>query len=93
MEVEAENTGLHQVAQESNDWHEEKMKLASELEILRADHDSLQKENEYYRDDMLPTMRKKNEEMQRKFREFEAERKALAEENAAMRQGNQNDSE
>ena len=61
------------------------MKLASELELLRTEHDSLQKENEYYKDDLLPTMREKNQEMTRKFREFEAERKALAEENATMR--------
>ena len=70
LEVETENTGLHQVAQESNDWHEEKMKLASELEFLRTEHDSLQKENDYYKDDLLPTMRGKNQEMQRKFCEL-----------------------
>ena len=46
------------------------MKLASELEFIRTEHDSLQKENDYYKDDLLPTMRGKNQEMQRKFCEF-----------------------
>ena len=90
---DAENSDLHKVAQESNDQHGENLKLSSELELLRADHDSLQKENDYYKDDLLPTMREKNLELQRKFCEFEDERKALADENATMRQGNQSDND
>ena len=50
-------------------------------------------ENAYYKDDLVPTMRDKNKEMQRKFKDFDAERKALMEENAGMRQGNKTDSE
>ena len=93
LEIETENTGLHQVTQESNDGQESRLKLTSELELLRTEHDGLLKENEYYKDDLLPTMREKSQEMTRKFREFEAERNALAEENATMRQGNQSDNE
>ena len=72
---------------------EELLKLTSELDLLRAEHESLQKENEYYKGDLLPTMREKNQEMQRKFLVFEAERRALAKENESMRQGSQSDSE
>ena len=39
------------------------------------------KENEYYKEDLVPTMREKNKDMQRKFREFDTERKTLQEEN------------
>ena len=90
---DAENSDLHKVAQESNDQHGENLKISSELELLRADHDCLQKENDYYKDDLLPTMREKNQELQSKFFEVEDERKALADENAIMLLGNQSDND
>jgi len=38
-------------------------------------------------------MRDKNKEMQRKFKEFDAERKTLMQENANIKQGNKSDNE
>ena len=56
----------------------EAMVKAQEAVILK-DNESLIKENEYYKDDLVPTMRAKSKEMQRKFEEYEAERKLLQE--------------
>jgi len=92
-EVAQENLSLHQVTQETSSVLEEKLQLASTLAQLQAENESLLKENEYYKDDLVPTMREKNKEMQRKFREFDAERKALIEENASIKQGTKSDSE
>ena len=39
------------------------------------------KENEYYKDDLMPTMRAKSKEMQRKFEEYQVERQNLLDEN------------
>ena len=51
------------------------------------------KENEYYKEDLLPTMRAKSQEMQRKFKDFDAERKALIAANQDMALGNKSDNE
>lgn len=67
--------------------------MASTLAQLQADNESLLKENEYYKDDLVPTMRDKNKEMQRKFKEWDAERKTLMQENANIKQGNKSDNE
>ena len=53
------------------------MKISSELTQLQADHESLVAESEYYKNDLVPTMRQKNTEMQKKFKEFDMERKTL----------------
>lgn len=84
---------MHQVAQETHSVLEEKVQLASTLAQLQADNESLLKENEYYKDDLVPTMRDKNKEMQRKFKEWDAERKTLMQENANIKQGNKSDNE
>lgn len=67
--------------------------MASTLAQLQADNESLLKENEYYKDDLVPTMRDKNKEMQRKFKEWDAERKTLMQENTNIKQGNKSDNE
>jgi len=59
-EVERENGNLHMVAQETNSVLDEKVQLASTLAQLEAENESLIKENEYYKDDLVPTMRAKN---------------------------------
>ena len=64
---------------------EEKVQLSSTLAQLQAENESLMKENEYYKDDLVPTMREKSKEMQRKFREFDCERKTLREENMNLK--------
>jgi regulator of replication initiation timing len=84
-EIEQENTNLHMVAQETNSVLDEKVQLASILAQLEAENESLIKENEYYKDDLVPTMRAKNQEMQKKFREFDAERKELIDQNKTMK--------
>ena len=84
-EIERENGNLHMVAQETNSVLDEKVQLASTLAQLEAENESLIKENEYYKDDLVPTMRAKNQEMQKKFREFDAERKELIEQNKRMK--------
>jgi len=73
------------VAQETNSVLDEKVQLASILAQLEAENESLIKENEYYKDDLVPTMRAKNQEMQKKFREFDAERKELIDQNKTMK--------
>ena len=75
--MEQENAGLHQAVQEINQIEEEKMKISSELTQLQADHEGLVAESEYYKNDLVPTMRQKNTEMQKKFKEFDMERKTL----------------
>ena len=84
-EVENENNSLHQVAQETNSVMEEKVQLSSTLAQLTAENESLLKENEYFKEDLVPTMRAKNQEMQKKFQEFDEERKALKKENQRMK--------
>ena len=48
---------------------EEKVQLSSTLAQLTAENESLLKENEYFKEDLVPTMREKNQEMQKKFQE------------------------
>ena len=62
-EIEYENGNLHMVTQENNSVLDEKMQLASTLAQLEAENESLSKENEYYKEDLVPTMRAKNKEM------------------------------
>lgn len=61
------------------------MLLSSTVAQLQAENESLAKENEYYKDDLVPTMRAKSKEMQQKFEEYELERQALQKENASMK--------
>ena len=84
-EIESENVNLHQVTLETNSVVEEKLQLASSVAQLQADNECLLKENEYYKTDLIPTMQEKSKEMQRKFREHEAQRKALLKENESMK--------
>lgn len=84
-EVQNENVNLHQVAQDANLVHEEKLQLNSMLAQIQADNECLLKENEYYKDDLMPTMRAKSKEMQRKFEEYQVERQNLLDENQNMK--------
>ena len=84
-EIEAENANLHTVAQEGSTVLEEKLQLASTLAQLQAENESLVQENEYYKNDLIPTMREKSNQMQKKFNEFSAERQALREEVDGLR--------
>ena len=50
-------------------------------------------ENEYYKGDLVPAMKEKSKEMQKKFKEFDAERKALKDENKRLQSYQKSDSE
>ena len=74
LAVTAENTSLHQVQQETDSVHEEKVQLASTLAQLQTELEASRMESEYYKTNALPTLRDQLQEVRKKVKESDAQK-------------------